>query len=414
MSDRLPLKTYLSAKNITRLFVALTITRLLIGCAAFKKELPASPESALKKISSFAYPLFFDDMAYDGLEHGIMQSLAYLQTVPADRRFRFGKDSFSTDHMVRSLEEFQSFIENNPSQNALKKFIKTNFWVYQSIGRDSSRRVLFTGYYEPIIRGSRQKSEPYLFPVYARPDDLLTIDLSLFSPRFEGDKITGRYTGDTVVPYYDRREIEQAGRMTENAEYLAWVKDRVDLFFLHIQGSGKIYLEDGKALNIHYHATNGRPYRSIGKLLIDEGKIARAEMSMQKIRAYLEEHPEEIEKVLYHNPSYVFFKVEEDGPLGYLDVKLTPARSLAVDRRIFPLPALAFIETRQPLMTGGGDIDQWTDCRRFAVTQDTGGAIRGPGRADLFWGNGPYAEIAAGHMQHMGKLYFLVLKPDRR
>ena len=239
---------------------------------------------------------------------GIEQSIAYLDSVPSERKFRFGKDVFTTEHMTRSLEKFQTFIENKPSQSELKKFIKANFWVYQSTGRKRSKQVLFTGYYEPIIRGSRNKRAPYLFPVYARPDDLLTIDLSLFSSRFKGRKIIGRHTGDTVVPYYDRQEIEQEGRLEENAEYLAWVKDQVDLFFLHIQGSGKIFLEDGQVLNVHYHATNGRPYRSIGKLLIDEGKIARAEMSMQKIRAYLEEHPEEIERILYHNPSYIFLR----------------------------------------------------------------------------------------------------------
>ncbi len=141
-------------------------------------------------------------------------------------------------------------------------------------------------------------------------------------------------------------------------------------------------------------------------------KIEKSQMSMQKIRAYLHEHPEEVEAVLNYNPSYVFFKIEEDGPIGCLNVKLTPARSLAVDRRIFPLPALAFIETEKPLLNDIGEIHSWTDFARFVVSQDTGGAIRGPGRADLFWGNGRYAELAAGHMQHAGNLYFLILKPD--
>ena len=134
-------------------------------------------------------------------------------------------------------------------------------------------------------------------------------------------------------------------------------------------------------------------------------------MSMQKIREYLRSHPEEAENILNYNPSYVFFKIEKDGPLGCLNVKLTPGRSIALDRRIFPLPALVFIETQKPLITADGQISSWTDFGRLVLSQDTGGAIRGPGRADLFWGNGPYAEIAAGHMQHPGRLYFLILKP---
>ena len=176
--------------------------------------------------------------------------------------------------------------------------------------------------------------------------------------------------------------------------------------------SSPFYLDNGKIIDVHYHATNGRPYRSIGKLLIDKEKILRSEMSMQKIRAYLRDHPEEVEDVLNYNPSYVFLKVEEDGPLGYLEVKLTPGRSIALDRRIFPLAGLAFIETQKPLINGDGKIYEWTELSRFVLNHDTGGAIRGPGRADLFWGNGTYAEIAAGYMQHTGQLYFLILKPD--
>ena len=134
-------------------------------------------------------------------------------------------------------------------------------------------------------------------------------------------------------------------------------------------------------------------------------------MSMQKIREYLREHPEKIEPVLNHNPSYVFFTIEPDGPLGNINVKLTPGRSIALDRYIFPPAALAFIATQKPVIDSSGKIQGWTDFTRFVLNQDTGGAIRGPGRADLFWGNGPYAEIAAGHMKHEGHLYFLVLKP---
>ncbi len=132
---------------------------------------------------------------------------------------------------------------------------------------------------------------------------------------------------------------------------------------------------------------------------------------MQSIRAYLREHPEEVEYVLNYNPSYVFFKIEPEGPLGFLDVKLTPGRSIALDWRLFPWAGLAFIEAQKPILGSNGQIDSWENCSRFVLNQDTGGVIRGPGRADLFWGNGTYAEIAAGHMQHPGRLYFLILKP---
>ena len=272
--------------------------------------------------------------------------------------------------------------------------------------------MLFTGYYEPNLKGSLKQSNEYRFPVYARPDDLITVDLSLFSPRFKGEKIIGRYFNQAFVPYHERNEIDYEGSLKGKTKIIAWVNDPVDLFFLQIQGSGKIYLDSGKTINVHYHATNGRQYRSIGKLLIEDGKISRSQMSMQKIRSYLNDNPEELKRVLNYNQSYIFFKIEKEGPLGCLNVKLTPGRSIALDRSLWPEGALAFIETEKPLINGSGQIHVWTNFKRFVLNHDTGGAIKGPGRADLFYGNGLYAEIAAGHMKHLGKLYFLILKPE--
>jgi len=392
--------------------LAVFFSLLFAGCALFKKRPPRVRETALIRIASSEYPEFSDDVAYDGLEHCILQSILYLNKVPADRKFRFGEDVFDAAHMIRSMEHFLQFIKTRPSIQDLRKYISFNYLVYKSVGSGNPGQVFFTGYYEPSLEGSLEKSTEYRFPIYARPSDLTTINLSLFLPELKGKKIIGRYTDQTVVPYYDRNDIEYKGALEGKTREIAWLKDRIDLFFLQIQGSGKIYLNNDDILHVHYHATNGQPYRSIGKLLIDTGKIPREEMSMQKIRAYLHNYPEEVETILNHNPSYVFFKIEEDGPIGYLEVKLTPGRSIALDRRLFPLAGLAFIKTEKPLINGSGKIYKWTDFARFMLNQDTGGAINGPGRADLFWGSGTYAEIAAGHMQHHGTLYFLVLKPD--
>lgn len=394
------------------IFIISSIFLLLVGCAVFKKAPVEIKESVLIKIVPKQYPEFVDDMDCDGLQYSISQSISYLDRIPADRMFRFGREVFDTAHMKKSMEHFLRFIKTEPSNEQLRRYINANYIVYRSIGRDHRGQVLFTGYYEPFLDGSLTKSAEYRFPIYEHPDDLMTIDLSLFSPRFKGETIVGRYVNQSVIPYYDRKTIEEEMVLAGRARQIAWLKDRVDLFFLQIQGSGKIHLNNGKAINVHYHTTNGKPYRSIGKLLIDKGIIPREEMSMQKIREYLRKHPEKVEAVLNYNPSYVFFKIEEEGPLGYLEVKLTPGRSIALDRRIFPLSGLAFIETQKPLIDGDGGIYRWTGFSRFVLNHDTGGAIRGPGRADLFWGSGDYAEIAAGHMQHTGKLYFLILKPD--
>ncbi|MDP6395137.1 MAG: MltA domain-containing protein [Desulfobacterales bacterium] len=351
-------------------------------------------------------------MNYEGLEHAIGQSIAYLNRISHRQTFSIGKEEVNAVQMIDSLEHFLRFIRTAPSKGELNHFIVSNYWVYKSVGAAHPEQVYFTGYYEPILEGSAEKNGDYKSPVHTRPGDLVTIDLSLFSTRFKGEKIIGRYMDRAVVPYWERKEIVDEGRLEGVVPPLAWVKDPVDIFFLQIQGSGKIYLDNNTAINVHYDTTNGRPYRSIGKLLIDQGKILRTEMSMQKIREYLKNHPKEIEPILNHNPSYVFFKLEKEGPIGFLDVKLTPGRSIALDRRIFPLSALAFIEAQQPFIDGGGRIRKWSPFGRFVLNQDTGGAIRGPGRADLFWGNGPYAEIAAGYMQHMGTLYFLLRKVD--
>ena len=391
---------------------AITFALLVSSCKPkpMVKPEPPTRENAMELISSWSYPDFLDDMTYNGLEDSILQSLSYLNKIPADRQFIFGEDQYSTEHMIKSLQQFLDYIQTRPSRQDLKGFIQSDYRIYRSVGRDGKGEVLYTGYYEPLLLGSLVRSEQYRFPIYTRPRDLITIDLSLFHKKFKGEKIIGRYTDQSVVPYYDRSEIETDGVLEDKAEVLAWAKDPVDVFFLQIQGSGKVQLDNGDVFNVHYQTTNGRPYRSIGKLLIDEEKISVTDMSMQKIREYLHNHPNEIDAVLNYNPSYVFFKIEPNGPLGNINVKLTAGRSIALDRRIFPPAALVFIETEKPLIDDAGQIQSWQRFSRFALNQDTGGAIRGPGRADLFWGNGPYAEIAAGHLKHTGRLYFLVLK----
>ena len=398
----------LSFYKVITVFAAL-IAIWVSGCTQPTK----APDQAgvMERISSRSYPEFTDDMTYDGLEHSILKSLSYLQKIPIDRQFDFGEDRYTTEHLIRSLQYFLDYVQTRPARADLADFIRSNYLVYRSLGRNGRGEVLYTGYYEPNLRGSLLRSEDHRFPIYARPQDLISIDLSLFKEKYAGEKIIARYTDQKVLPYYDRNEIDSDGALEGNAEVLAWVEDPVDVFFLQIQGSGKIYLDNGDVLNVHYHTSNGRPYRSIGKLLIDREKITVEEMSMQKIREYLNNHPDEIEDVFNYNPSYVFFKIEPDGPLGNINVKLTPGRSIALDYRIFPKAALCFIETEKPVVDGAGQIQSWQRFTRFAMNQDTGGAIRGPGRADIFWGNGPYAEIAAGHLKHTGTLYFLVLKP---
>ncbi len=383
----------------------------LAGCAGKKPEEKQKEKPALVLLEPKEYPDFADDLFFDGLDAAISESLAFLNRVNPSRKFGFGPDLYSVDEMRKSVEVFRNFVREKPGGKEIRRFVAKNYRVYKSTGGPETGRVLFTGYYEPALRGSLFFSDEYGYPVYGPPDDLAVVDLSAFSSKFDGEKITGRWNGKTFIPYHERREIDFGKVLSGRAEPIVYVDDLIDLFFLQVQGSGKAFLDIGGYLNLHYYATNGRPYRSIGKHLIDLGKVDSSEMSMQRIRQYLKEHPEEIESILSYNPSYVFFEVTEKGPLGALGVLLVPGRAVATDRKIFPDAALTFIRTQKPELGKDDEIVRWVDFSRFVLNQDTGGAIRGPGRADIFWGNGPYAEVAAGYSRQEGDMYFLVLKP---
>jgi membrane-bound lytic murein transglycosylase A len=226
------------------------------------------------------------------------------------------------------------------------------------------------------------------------------------------ERLTGRVDGEQFLPYHTRRGIDEQGLLRGRGLEIAWVKDPVELFFLHIQGSGILRLPDGHYVSIGYAGQNGRPYRSIGRLLIDEGKVPESEMSMQRLRRHLAEHPEERDEILSHNESYVFFRIIEGGPLGSLEVPVTAARSIATDSRLFPKGALALIYTEGPVLDGAGRLKGWRPFVRFVLNQDTGGAIRGFQRADLYMGTGEDAGAHAGYMNSPGKIYFPMLRNE--
>jgi membrane-bound lytic murein transglycosylase A len=393
------------------------ILMIFFGCGGRRPERPPTPqlppihELPMVALTGSELPHFSDDLAYEGVKEGILQSIAYLKKIPPDRMFEFGEDRYSARHLIQSMERFIDFLSSRPTALALNQFISDNYRVYQSRGRTDEREVLFTGYFQPLLKGSRVRRGPYLYPVHGLPRDLLTIDLSLFSEKFAGEKIVGKLSGNTVIPYDERKKIVDDPGFENRATPIAWVSDPVALFFLHIQGSGKIVFENGDSVQVNYQGQNGRPYRSIGQYLIENGKIPVSEVSMQSIAAYLNAHRDEMPGILNYNGSYVFFTEAQDGPFGCIQTLLVPGRSIALDRKIFPISALAFIEAKKPVIDQTGRIAAWSDFSRFVLNQDTGGAIKGPGRVDIYWGEGEKAEITAGHLKHPGKLYFLVLRP---
>jgi membrane-bound lytic murein transglycosylase A len=312
-----------------------------------------------------------------------------------------------------SQEAFLELVSKNPDPGELNERIRRDFLVYRAAGRVGNNKVLFTGYYEPVYEGRLIPDETFKYPIYEKPNDLIKIDLGLFRDEYTGKSIIARIEGKEVLPYFSRKQIEADSALANRGLEIAWLKDPLDVAFLHIQGSGRLKLPDESTISVGYQASNGRPYRSIGRYLLDRGLLSREEISMQSIRRYLSEHPEILEEVLNHNPSYVFFGLMENGPFGNIDVPLTPGRSIALDSRIFPKGALCFISSEKPVIESNDEITGWTQFSRFILNQDTGGAIKGSGRADIFWGSDQHAELAAGHMKHEGNLYILIKKPTK-
>ena len=288
---------------------------------------------------------------------------------------------------------------------AARTFFESSFQPY-AIASNGSDTGLFTGYYEPEVRGARSPQPGFDVPLLAKPADLVQLDLGAFAPDLKGRKITGRVQSGSFVPYYDRTEIVDGALRGKRLELL-WLANPVDAFFLQIQGSGRVRLDDNRVVRVTYAGQNGRPYVAIGKVLADQGAIPLPQVSMQSIRAWLESHPGEAAAVMARNPSYVFFREltgvrPEDGPPGALGAALTPMRSVAVDRSFVPLGAPLFIDTTDPI--DGSKI------QRMMVAQDTGGAIKGPVRADVFFGWTPDAENRAGRMRQQGHDFILLPK----
>ncbi len=393
------------------LFGIVVVVILICGCRDNPPVLvPFGP--SMVKLAANAFPKFTDDLNYRDLDASITQSLVYFNRVPPSRTFKYGEDRYNAAHMIHSLETFQAFLAKLPSPKVLRRFIRDRYIVYKSVG-NSQGEVLFTGYFEPTYRGRRTPVEGFSYPLYSVPKDLFQIDLSTFSKQYKGHKrLMARVdTGSgKILPYYVREEINGIDDFSDRATPVVWLASRVDRFFLEIQGSGRVALDDGTIMRIHYAGTNGNAYRSVGKYLIDNGEIPREKMSMQAIRQWLEANPDRMDEVLHYNKSFVFFKEGKGGPFGNIGVTVTPLRSIATDVKQFPRGGLAFVDTALPGAVGEPK-EEWGRASFFALNQDTGGAIKGPGRVDVFCGNGDWASYAAGHMTAYGQLYFLVLKP---
>lgn len=310
---------------------------------------------------------------------------------------RFGK----TQEWQIACRRFADINQTNPV--ALRQFFEQNFVPYQ-ITNNGDTNGLFTGYYEAGLRGSRVKTGAYQIPLRMRPDDLVMVQLGDFRDELKGQRIAGRIIGGNLKPYETHAEIINGQLPSAQDKSLVYVDSAVDAFFLQIQGSGVVTLTDGTTMRVGYAGQNGHPYYAIGKELIKRGHLTQENVSMQSIRAWLAANPSQAREIMTTNKSYVFFReIKGEGPIGGQGVALTPMRSLAIDRSLIPYGAPVWLSAENPNPSAA-------QINRLMVTQDTGGAIRGPVRGDFFWGYGDNAEQMAGKMKSKGQYWILLPK----
>ena len=398
-------------KKVEILFLLALMAAPLILLSLWRSQpQPWTRERALTEVSP---PSLSDDRNSSSLAEVLNQAIQYWQSPSAPPSVFFGRERVSRERMRGALLEMRDRLTKEGLGEKFFRYLRERFRFYRS----AAKQVLFTGYYEASLKGSLSQDPRFPYPLYRRPDDLVEVDPKDFSasplPREFPRLIRGRVTPEgRLLPYYSRGEIDRGALAGKGLE-LAWVEDPVELFFLHIQGSGVISLDGGGEVRIHVAAQNGLPYKPIGRLFKERGLLKPEEISLQSLRAYLKAHPEERDAIFAYNPSYIFFETVAQGPLGATGVCLTPYRSLAIDPSLFPLGVPVYLETEEPLFDSQGKCLGWRRFSRLFISLDTGGAIKGPGRADIFTGFGERAEAIAGVMKQKGRLFFLAPSPAR-
>lgn len=382
--------------NILQKTMVLSLLVALAGCAA----IPVAKEDdtlSLAPVSFATLPGWNTDTVSQAIP-ALAKSCGRISKRDASQNFGVGNFAGTVGDWLPACEKVLAVPAMTDDDT--RRFIEEHFTPYAVAGRDG-RDGLFTGYYEPTLRGALEKKPPYLIPLYSRPDDLITVNLGDFKPSLKGETVMGRVVGENLVPYYTRADIEKGA--IDQKPKVVWVDNAVDAFFLHIQGSGLVMMDDGSMMRVGYAAQNGQTYYAIGQELIKRGELTKENVSMQAIRAWLEMHADQAPEVMNLNASYIFFRaLEGDGPLGAEGVALTPGRSLAVDRKKIPYGVPVWLNAESP--------QKENNLQRLMVAQDTGGAINGVVRGDFFWGAGDEAAHNAGLMKSKGQFYILLPK----
>jgi len=380
-----------------RLFAACLCLGLLCACAVAPRQPLLVEQGPGRDLAARVAITAASDPA--ALTRAIGYSLAYVRTRPVDGK-PFGADgpACTWGELAASLEHLRALIPDLAQDPDL--LTREFRWL------EVRPEPLMTGYYEPWIDGSLAPDPRFPVPIYGLPADLRSVDLGRFHPRWTGQRLTYRLDENGIAPYHSREEIDVLGALASKETPIAWTRDPVDVFFLQVQGSGRLNLPDGSVRHVLYAGKNGHEYVSLGKVMIERGLVPAEEMSMQRIRAYLREHLQEVPELLNTNPSYVFFRLAQDGPLGAMGRTLTPMVSMATDSAFLPLGSILAVDAVLPDEDG-------TETRTafLGLAQDRGGAIKGS-RLDLFCGAGQRAEFLAGHLQATSRAYLLLKKKE--
>jgi membrane-bound lytic murein transglycosylase A len=376
------------------------IISFLAGCLPPVSREPLPPEKApLYREQEFVSPLT-DDADRNSLQTAVERSLAHLSkknsAVNASGYLPGTTGNlFSPARVHRSLTVFREILRNASDGAEFARRVQEAFAFWEVTRADEAKPILLTGYYEPVVEGQLKPGGEYLYPIYRRPEELIEIRAK-----------------DNSAFYYSRKEIDCQGVLRDKGYELAWLKDPWERYVLHVQGSGQVRLPDGKTIRVGFAASNGRPYRSIGRYLVERGFLAEPELSLSRVQEFLRQHPERTDEIFNANERYIFFRFipGKEGPIGALGFPLTAGRSVATDPAVFPPGALAYLVARQPVFDEGGTRMAPKALSRFVLNQDTGAAMIGPGRVDLFCGSGESAGMVAGAMREEGKIYFLQAK----
>lgn len=397
----------------TAVLITLAAVLAFAGCKAKQPvETAAGPdysrqlqpgESALRLISDpNRWPdvaAAFQNCRSDPFTLDALDESARWFEAPSSRQF-YPFEGISHDQAHASVLAFMQLIQSSPDERAFMTDVKKMFDAYESVGYNNEGTVLFTGYYSPVFPGSKTRTDRFQFPLYKRPADLAS------DPK-TGQPLGRKLPNGTTVPYYTRKQIEQT-KMFAGSE-LCWVEDALSAYIIHVNGSARLRLQDGSEMHIGYAGKTDRPYVGLGKTLLDEKIVKPNELSLRKIRELYRANPQQIIDMMNRNESYVFFTEYsgEKWPAGSLGVKVSTEATLATDKRIYPRGGMVLVDTQQVTFDMGKK-----RFLRFMLDQDTGGAIQAPGRADIFMGIGPSAEILAGGQYAEGKLYYFFLKPQ--